>query len=506
MTEDSCFLCCSPGSTPCPACNLVSFCATHKSKHFHNNKCLPYKICQNEEVGRHVVAVRDISPLELVLVDNPAVVGPKQFITPVCLACLEPVTGEFSCPSCQFPMCSSICSSSSIHSSNECSVFPPCPPIQDYKSLQPQFECVTPLRLLLLSKRDPDLWSELNLLMDHVEDRKMVDPEGMERERRTIEWILLQGCKLGEQGFTSQEVWRCVGLLGTNAITAQNKNGRAIYPTFSFISHSCANNSRIVVDKDNSMKVYSQDSILAGQEITITYINLLNDTTERRDLLKAWHFTCSCSRCLDATELGSFIGALKCQNCPNGFWIKYGKIWKCNGCSTNLKARDVEEILTITTNLLGTETQSIKKHETFLEKTRMWLHPHHYQSLITKRILSQLYGNSNGHLLHELSENRLQRKISLCNELLEVISKIDKGWSQFRGHTLNQLFLGTQMLLIKQAKVESAMELKKEDQDRLKEILEECIKCLSIERDGTPLKNVCLEAQKNLKMLSLIKL
>ena len=40
----------------------------------------------------------------------------------------------------------------------------------------------------------------------------MVDfgPGVMDWERRTIEWILLQRCKLGDEGYTSQEVVRMI--------------------------------------------------------------------------------------------------------------------------------------------------------------------------------------------------------------------------------------------------------------------------------------------------------
>merc|ERR1719228_3140481 len=135
--------------------------------------------------------------------------------------------------------------------------------------------------------------------------------------------------------------------------------------------------------------------------------------------------------------------------------------------------------------MLGTESKSIKKHETFLEKTTSFLHPHHYQCLIAKRLLSQLYGMKSGYEHHELSENRLQRKINLCNELLGVIEKIDKGYSQFRGLTLYELFKAKQTLLMKQSNVEATRDLIEEHRKSLKEILMTCVKCLEIECEGT---------------------
>ena len=38
--------------------------------------------------------------------------------------------------------------------------------------IAPEYGCITPLRVLTLRERDPDLWTRLKLLMDHDEDRR----------------------------------------------------------------------------------------------------------------------------------------------------------------------------------------------------------------------------------------------------------------------------------------------------------------------------------------------
>lgn len=52
--------------------------------------CLPFKILNSKKFGRYFVATRDIRPLELILVDNPGVVGPATKTKPVCIVCLNP--------------------------------------------------------------------------------------------------------------------------------------------------------------------------------------------------------------------------------------------------------------------------------------------------------------------------------------------------------------------------------------------------------------------------------
>ncbi len=41
------------------------------------------------QVGRYVVAARDIDALEVILEDSPAVFGPNNNTPPVCLECLK---------------------------------------------------------------------------------------------------------------------------------------------------------------------------------------------------------------------------------------------------------------------------------------------------------------------------------------------------------------------------------------------------------------------------------
>ena len=44
---------------------------------------------------------------------------------------------------------------------------------EELAKIAPEYGCVTPLRLLLKKRSDPDLWKRLGLLMDHDEERRM---------------------------------------------------------------------------------------------------------------------------------------------------------------------------------------------------------------------------------------------------------------------------------------------------------------------------------------------
>ena len=96
--------------------------------------------------------------------------------------------------------------------------------------------------------------------------------------------------------------------------------GRALFPTFSFLSHSCVTNSRHIIEQDLEnpgkfkISIYSQIPIKQNEEITITYTSLLRPLLERREKLEyLWHFTCQCLRCQDPTEFGTFLGKWEWQ-------------------------------------------------------------------------------------------------------------------------------------------------------------------------------------------------
>ena len=86
-----------------------------------------------------------------------------------------------------------------------------------------------------------------------------------------------------------------------------------------------------------------------GEEVTITYTNLLRDTNQRNQRLqRQWYFKCECPRCRDPSELGSFINAIRCPNCGNGFLLpeteSEEEFWSCGNCDKAVTAEAVERL------------------------------------------------------------------------------------------------------------------------------------------------------------------
>ena len=58
-------------------------------------RCYPFTIRYSPEVGHHMVAIRDIKQMELILSEEPVVVGPHtKSETLHCVACLKKIEGK----------------------------------------------------------------------------------------------------------------------------------------------------------------------------------------------------------------------------------------------------------------------------------------------------------------------------------------------------------------------------------------------------------------------------
>ncbi|KUJ13160.1 SET domain-containing protein [Mollisia scopiformis] len=70
------------------------------------------------------------------------------------------------------------------------------------------------------------------------------------------------------------------------------------YPETALMNHDCRPNTLYHHDTNTLVhSTYASRTILLGEEITITYINILEPRSERRQVLNRWGFECQCSLC-----------------------------------------------------------------------------------------------------------------------------------------------------------------------------------------------------------------
>lgn len=120
-----------------------------------------------------------------------------------------------------------------------------------------------------------------------------------------------------------------------------NVNVRGFYPIAGLMNHNCVPNTRHDVDEKFSFRVSATRLIKKDEEIFTSYSQLLWSTNSRRmQNLISKQFLCTCKRCIDPTECGTNLSAIRCQNkacCGIVFPIEsinFRSNVKCTVCET----------------------------------------------------------------------------------------------------------------------------------------------------------------------------
>jgi hypothetical protein len=231
------------------------------------------------------------------------------------------------------------------------------------------------------------------------------------------------------------------GIIETNAPYIKLPSGveiSGIYPTCSFLEHSCMPNSSFTFDVEDGFKfvVKSGRKLKSGEHISImyTHTNLLWGTQLRQQRLKkAKYFTCACGRCSDPTELGTYFSALCCAGMSKekreceGFLLPDNPLsdkteWVCNKCP----AKETSEQVRLLIAKIGEEVEALlqpnptpSQLEATIEKLSQSLHPNHYQNFPLKFKLIQLYD------AEKINDETLAKKFEICESLLYIVDTLD---------------------------------------------------------------------------------
>lgn len=244
--------------------------------------------------------------------------------------------------------------------------------------------------------------------------------------------------------FDAETLHRICGIVEVNAHYINLENGQEIsgvYPTASILEHSCVPNCMFSFDfrKQFRLKMQSGKDIKKGEHLSIMYTHMLWGTQMRQEhLMINKYFICRCVRCEDPTELGSFLSALKCIGHEigpcNGHILPLDPYdsntkWTCSECPTQLESEKVSALIENmdeqVESLITSRESTVDEVETVLKKLSQFLHPNHFHLFALKHSLIQLVGSKPGFETKHLSETRLQEKISMSQELLNLVDLID---------------------------------------------------------------------------------
>ncbi|KAH1015916.1 hypothetical protein HUJ04_007226 [Dendroctonus ponderosae] len=431
-----------------------------------------FKVEKSETVGRYAVASEDLKPGDVIFSETPFAYGPKSDSSCLCLGCHSPVDCAYLCSTCSWPVCGPECEQLKVHKENECQVFSNAKvkfqTVEDPTDVCLQYECITPLRMLLEKERDPKRWEEeISIMEAHNEERKS-RPIWEFNQHNIVEYI--RGpCKMDK--YSEELIHLICGILEINAFEARTPSCyaiRCLFPKLAILSHNCVSNIHHAVDcngdgelKDCVVTVRAAVDIPKGGELFSSYTFSLWPTLVRREFLReSKFFDCTCPRCSSPTELDTHMSSLKCQRCDNGviistntadlrialifFLIDDACEWKCTHCDYKTNGRAVRKVFAAIQNEIDQVEyiggpQGIQQRETIFRKYRSVLHPNNSYMTTLRSALIQLYGKTEGYTLEDLPDVILERKIELCLQLMEVLDIIEPGLSRIRGITLYEL-------------------------------------------------------------------
>lgn len=163
---------------------------------------------------------------------------------------------------------------------------------------------------------------------------------------------------------------------------------------------------------------------------------------------------CSCRRCRDPKELGSYLSALICQRCSipttHTDGTEVGEIgcilpinplehdtkWVCPKHPQQELSSEQAQRLAIDLQrklYAGGQVTTIERLEEVIETFSRILHPHHALLMMVKRSLLNCYSQVP---ISSVGRKELQRMKELGKEQLTLLIKIDPGYPDWRGDVL----------------------------------------------------------------------
>uniref|UniRef100_A0A0K2T923 Protein msta n=1 Tax=Lepeophtheirus salmonis TaxID=72036 RepID=A0A0K2T923_LEPSM len=513
-----CVVCQADAESQCSSCYSVTYCnREHQKQDWSSHKKIckkPYNVQEVPKMGRCMVAAKDIQMGDILLKEKCIVHGPslEESTTPLCLGCYRPLSESsfVTCKLCKAPLCSSKCESSPIHT-------PECEELRNdslgyysfwnkttlMRSQSPKLNYINQSIVLVLrafgfkKRGDIKTWKEIMSLESHEEDR-----EGSEREAfldKNVVKILNQYSNLGSH-VTPKNIQMLGGIFDTNMFELNVQGGSVsisgLFPKAAMMAHSCFKNTKVTFSEDHVMTIYARVPISKGDLIYHSYAKTFHTTTQRRiELYYGKYFSCECKRCLDPTEMGSYISALKCQNCKEGLILSESPLdlnsaWSCRHCSFVLNGVPLLE------RNVRMEMESIPKTdfrglELFIEKYSDTFGSSHSFILKAKQLLSVAYGRYAGFKENNtMDAETLEKKVEYCRLVLKTERIIESGISTRIGMACYELAMALKLL--------SEVSQKSIPKHEIKNLLEEAVQSLSYEPLSSHYRKLGIQAEMEL--------
>ncbi|KAG3173543.1 hypothetical protein PI124_g1302 [Phytophthora idaei] len=265
------------------------------------------------------------------------------------------------------------------------------------------------------------------------------------------------------------KILKLFGRVNCNAFSIANDVtneavGIGLFPEGALFNHDCDPNC-VVSFKGREMKVHVVKDVEVGQELTVSYIELLQSTEKRRMELKdSYFFDCQCTRCLAAmkeeTTNDWYLDGLECSNkeCLDGVVVLDDVDHAvCKICGT---ARDSEEIATYERELKTIETLNVNsEQDKWKMYQQMWeiamdklnLHPRNARVAVMARDIGNFLLNATSVELQHQALRFCLGELHAVEWLLPTTKLPSRGLLHFQIGTLLFEEVTTSMLSVDRA-------------------------------------------------------
>jgi len=391
-----------------------------------------FTLCRDETFGRYPVASRDLRAGDTILEEKPLSWAPMLDTRPVCLTCLDNVTGSYHCPTCGWPMCSKTCAQKDVHSNMECSTFASAGVKLsckgwDYISPQPIYNLVTILRVRAMGTVENKVADS----MEHHLHRWKNREEFMDNYKLVVDYAL-ETLKLD---MSEDDILKIITNSYTNDfshILPSNNQVHLMFPLTAMLNHSCFPNIARTIqytEEGFKMRVVASRPIKTGQQIFNSYIDILDPVQVRRKhLQETKNMLCRCERCEDPADLGTYGSAVLCKKCKGPVLPLAETIedWQCQKCKERISTEEVDRLIFSIDEeqkelLANPNLKKIKTIEKFIKKSLSKLDSRNHLIVRLKYNLIGLYGREPGYTSEDMTEATWLRKKQICEEILETL-------------------------------------------------------------------------------------
>ncbi|XP_017078482.1 SET domain-containing protein SmydA-8 [Drosophila eugracilis] len=395
----------------------------------------------NEKLGRHLVAAINIEPGDTILEERPLLVAPHWECHQLkCAQCLQ--ESYVMCRRCQvFPLCMDC----SQHDEFDCEFFTSGAGKAICKDILVKNYGICGLLKLLLLLENSDTRADCQMLIDMpINLDEYRDGEGMwqEHEEQVVRPIMQSGFLdvLSNQQLSSDELHAHCIRIDSNSFEVTARDGDTLKGVFvcgASLPHHCVPNTVVALDEQFNMKLYAAVPLQPGDIIYNSYTNPLMGTSQRQHQLRlSRRFECTCSRCLDPTEMGTHMSSMKCRECE-GYSVceidSNGRLgdWRCPNCNALLTAAEVHELQAEVGSALVEARGDLQVYEALLNQYGPLLHPNHFMLLdIKQNIASILRAAALMNSMEQPCKKLLARRVELCSDLLPVCRAVVPGISK----------------------------------------------------------------------------